>query len=102
MRRQLIAFRPLLGLQTTFPVTDKTTFNSIRIDHQITKDQHLTFALDITPARLTGISGSNRRTSHSAKTIFSPHRHPDTEGLFHLWGRWLPHFSSRMVNELRF
>ena len=29
---QLIAFRPLLGLQTTFPVTDKTTFNSIRLD----------------------------------------------------------------------
>src|SRR5262249_3342459 len=30
---QLIAFRPLQTLQMVFPVTEKTSFNSIRIDH---------------------------------------------------------------------
>src|SRR5262249_51619860 len=29
---QLIAFRPLQALQTIFPVTEKTTFNSFRLD----------------------------------------------------------------------
>src|SRR6266851_400832 len=38
---QLIAFRPLLSLQNIFPVTDKTTFNSFRLDHLITKNHHL-------------------------------------------------------------
>src|SRR6266542_54787 len=40
---QLIAFRPLLNLQKVFPVTDKTTFNSFRLDHFITKAHHFSF-----------------------------------------------------------
>src|SRR6185295_9711067 len=35
---QFIAFRPLLNLEKIFPITDRTTFNSIRIDHAITHD----------------------------------------------------------------
>src|ERR1700730_3621501 len=38
---QFIAFRPLLNLQKVFPITDRTTFNSIRVDHLITRNHHL-------------------------------------------------------------
>src|SRR5438105_2227614 len=37
---QLIAFRPLLGLQNIIPVTNKSTFNSIRIDHLVIKNNN--------------------------------------------------------------
>jgi hypothetical protein len=60
---QLIAFRPLLGLQTTFPVTDKTTFNSIRIDHLITKDHHLTMRFGYNPSTITGIQVESQNQS---------------------------------------
>jgi hypothetical protein len=60
---QLIAFRPLLGLQTTFPVTDKTTFNSIRIDHLITKDHHLTARFGYNPSTITGIQVESQNQS---------------------------------------
>src|SRR5437870_4993388 len=52
---QLIAFRPLQSLQTVFPVTDKTTFNSFRLDHLITKEHHLSFRFGYNPSTITGI-----------------------------------------------
>src|SRR2546429_6652244 len=58
---RLIAFRPLLGLQTTFPVTDKTTFNSIRIDQVVTKNNHLTFRVGYNPNLITGIQVESQK-----------------------------------------
>src|SRR5262249_47276667 len=37
-----IAFRPLNNLQRIFPITDRTTFNSFRLDHQITSSHQFT------------------------------------------------------------
>src|SRR5215471_6164881 len=60
---QLVAFRPLLGLPPVFPVTEKTTFNSIRIDHVITKDHHLTARFGYNPSNITGIQVESQNQS---------------------------------------
>ena len=46
---QFIAFRPLNNLQTVFPITDRTTFNSFRLDHLITSDHQFSFPLRLQP-----------------------------------------------------
>ncbi|HXI22505.1 MAG TPA: hypothetical protein VNG71_01430, partial [Pyrinomonadaceae bacterium] len=60
---QFIAFRPLQALQTIFPVTDKTTFNSFRLDHVITKNHHLTFRFGYNPSTITGIQVESQNQS---------------------------------------
>src|SRR3989440_1721836 len=60
---QLIAFRPLQSLQTVFPVTDKTTFNSFRLDHLITKQHHLSFRFGYNPSTTTGIQVESQNQS---------------------------------------
>lgn len=97
---QLIAFRPLLGLQNTFPVTDKTTFNSIRIDHAITKDHHLTFRFGYNPSMITGIQVESQNQS-LGQNDFS------RTGIqilkdYSFVGTLASTLSSTMVNELRF
>jgi hypothetical protein len=97
---QLIAFRPLLGLQTTFPVTDKTTFNSIRIDQVVTKNNHLTFRFGYNPSTITGIQVESQNQS-LGQNDFS------RTGIqllkdYSFVGTLASTLSSRMVNELRF
>src|SRR6266566_1754385 len=60
---QLIAFRPLQSLQTVFPVTDKTTFNSFRLDHLTTKQHHLSFRFGYNPSTTTGIQVESQNQS---------------------------------------
>jgi Carboxypeptidase regulatory-like domain/TonB dependent receptor len=60
---QFIAFRPLQALQTIFPITDKTTFNSFRLDHVITKNHHLTFRFGYNPSTITGIQVESQNQS---------------------------------------
>lgn len=52
---QFIAFRPLNNLQTVFPITDRTTFNSLRIDHLITSTNQFSFRFGYNPSTITGI-----------------------------------------------
>jgi len=58
-----IAFRPLNNLQRIFPVTDRTTFNSIRLDHLITKDHQFTLRFGYNPSRITGIQVESQNQS---------------------------------------
>ena len=62
---QLIAFRPLTTLQTIFPVTDKTTFNSVRLDHIIDQKQNhrLQFRMGYNPSTITGIQVESQNQS---------------------------------------
>ncbi|MEK6335171.1 MAG: carboxypeptidase-like regulatory domain-containing protein [Acidobacteriota bacterium] len=60
---QLIAFRPLQTLQRIFPVTDKTTFNSFRLDHLITKRHNLQFRVGYNPSTITGIQVESQNQS---------------------------------------
>ncbi len=49
------AFRPLTQLARVFPISEDTTFTSIRIDHKITDNNHLTMRLGYNPSDITGI-----------------------------------------------
>ena len=58
-----IAFRPLNDLQRIFPVTDRTTFNSLRIDHLITKNHQFSIRGGYNPSNITGIQVESQNQS---------------------------------------
>ena len=60
---QFIAFRPLNNLQKVFPVTDRTTYNSFRLDHMITKSHQFNFRFGYNPSRITGIQVESQNQS---------------------------------------
>jgi hypothetical protein len=60
---QFIAFRPLRNLQTVFPITDRTTFNSFRLDHLITSTNQLTFRFGYNPSTISGIQVESQNQS---------------------------------------
>jgi hypothetical protein len=60
---QFIAFRPLNNLQKVFPITDRTTFNSIRVDHLITRDHQLAIRFGYNPSEITGIQVESQNQS---------------------------------------
>jgi hypothetical protein len=97
---QLIAFRPLLSLQTVFPVTDKTTFNSFRLDHMITKNHHFNFRFGYNPSTITGIQveSQNQSLGQNDFSRTGIQRLKDYSAVVTLNST----LSSRFVNELRF
>src|SRR5262252_3488226 len=97
---QLIAFRPLQSLQSIFPVTDKTTFNSIRIDQIVTKNNHLTFRFGYNPSTITGIQveSQNQSLGQNDFSRTGVQRLKD----YSFVGTLASTLSSSMVNELRF
>lgn len=60
---QFIAFRPLNNLQTVFPVTDRTTFNSFRLDHIITPEHQFNFRVGYNPSEISGIQVESQNQS---------------------------------------
>ncbi len=58
-----IAFRPLNSLQRVFPITDRTTFNSFRLDHMITPSQQLTLRFGYNPSEISGIQVESQNQS---------------------------------------
>src|SRR5256714_1832699 len=52
---QLIAFRPLLGIPQVFPISERTTFSSARLDHKITDAHQLTMRFGYNPSDIGGI-----------------------------------------------
>ena len=99
---QLIAFRPLLGLQNIFPVTDKTTFNSFRLDHAIddAKKHHLSFRFGYNPSTITGIQveSQNQSLGQNDFSRTGIQKLKDVSAV----GTLSSALSNRMVNELRF
>jgi hypothetical protein len=99
---QLIAFRPLNSLQKIFPVTDKTTFNSFRLDQIIDEKQnhHLTFRFGYNPSTITGIQveSQNQSLGQNDFSRTGIQKLKDTAAVVSLTST----LSSRMVNEARF
>src|ERR1044072_8337628 len=60
---QPIAFRALNNLQKIFPVTDRTTFNSFRLDHLITSKHQFSFRFGYNPSTITGIQVESQNQS---------------------------------------
>ncbi|MBA3322227.1 MAG: TonB-dependent receptor, partial [Pyrinomonadaceae bacterium] len=57
------AFRPLSQLARVFPISDDTTFSSIRLDHKITDGNQLTMRFGYNPSELTGIQVESQNQS---------------------------------------
>jgi hypothetical protein len=58
-----IAFRPLLNLQTVFPVTERTNFSSARLDHRITDRHLMTLRFGYNPSDISGIQVESQNQS---------------------------------------
>jgi hypothetical protein len=58
-----IAFRPLNTLQKIFPVTERTTFTSFRLDHNINKTNLFTFRFGYNPSDISGIQVESQNQS---------------------------------------
>jgi Carboxypeptidase regulatory-like domain/TonB dependent receptor len=97
---QFIAFRPLLNLQSVFPVTDRTTFNSIRIDHAITRSNQFSLRFGYNPSTITGIQveSQNQSLGQNDFSRTGIQRLKDYSFVTTLTST----LSSRMVNEARF
>src|SRR6267378_8001059 len=99
---QLIAFRPLNSLLRIFPVTDKTTFNSFRLDQIIDQKQkhHLTFRFGYNPSTITGIQveSQNQSLGQNDFSRTGIQKLKDSAAVVSLTST----LSNSMVNELRF
>lgn len=58
-----IAFRPLNNLQKIFPVTERTTFTSFRLDHNINKSNLFTLRFGYNPSDISGIQVESQNQS---------------------------------------
>ena len=57
---QFVAFRPLSQLARIFPISDGTTYNSLRYDHLISEGQQMTIRASYNPSRITGIQDESQ------------------------------------------
>jgi hypothetical protein len=57
---QPIGFRPLNQLQRLFPISEDTTFFSVRGDHTFDKDNRLTLRFSYNPSDITGIQDESQ------------------------------------------
>ena len=60
---EFIAFRPLNNLRRVFPITDRTTFNSFRLDHLITPSHQFSFRFGYNPSEISGIQVESQNQS---------------------------------------
>jgi hypothetical protein len=59
-RGELIAFRPLSQLRTLFPISEATTYTSLRIDHQIMQGHQLSARFGYNPSKIDGIQDESQ------------------------------------------
>ena len=97
---QFIAFRPLLNLQKVFPITDRSMFNSIRVDHAITKDHQFSIRFGYNPSTITGIQveSQNQSLGQNDFSRTGIQKLRDFSAVTTLTST----LSTRAVNELRF
>lgn len=95
-----IAFRPLNDLQRIFPVTDRTMYHSVRLDHLITKNHQFSFRFGYNPSTITGIQVESQNQS-LGQNDFS-RTGIQTLRDFSAVASLTSTLSGTMVNELRF
>ncbi len=57
---QFVAFRPLAQLAKIFPISEATTYNSIRIDHTINANNQINFRFGYNPSLINGIQDESQ------------------------------------------
>jgi hypothetical protein len=97
---QFIAFRPLNNLDRIFPVTDRTNFSSLRLDHNINKNHLLTLRGGYNTSDLTGIQVESQNQSLGQNDVSRTGVQTlrDTAGVVTLTSI----LSGNVVNEARF
>jgi Carboxypeptidase regulatory-like domain/TonB dependent receptor len=95
-----IAFRPLNSLLRIFPVTDRTTYNSVRVDHRITNNHQASFRFGYNPSEISGIQVESQNQS-LGQNDFS-RTGIQTLRDFSFVASLTSTLSSTMVNEARF
>jgi hypothetical protein len=97
---QFIAFRPLNDLQRIFPVTDRTTYNSFRLDHMITKNHQFNFRFGYNPSRISGIQveSQNQSLGQNDFSRTGIQKLRDYSAV----ATWIATLSGNAVNEARF
>ncbi len=95
-----IAFRPLNSLLRIFPVKDRTTYNSFRLDHRITDDHQMNLRLGYNPSEISGIQveSQNQSLGQNDFSRTGIQKLRDMSAVASLTST----LSSTMVNELRF
>ena len=57
---ELVAFRPLNQLRRVFPISEATTYTSLRVDHLVATGHQLTARLGYNPSRINGIQDESQ------------------------------------------
>jgi hypothetical protein len=57
---ELVAFRPLNQLRRVFPISEATTYTSLRVDHLIKTGQQLTVRFGYNPGKINGIQDESQ------------------------------------------
>jgi len=57
---EFVAFRPLAQLRRIFPISESTTYNSLRLDHEINNNNQLSFRFGYNPSRINGIQDESQ------------------------------------------
>ena len=95
-----IAFRALNNLQTIFPVSEGTTFSSLRLDHQISSKHQLIARGGFNPSRITGIQteSQNQALGQNDYSRTGVQEFHDWSGMAGLTST----LTQRLVNDMRF
>lgn len=59
-RGELVAFRPLTQLRRIFPISEATTYTSIRVDHLISTGNQLSLRFSYNPSNVNGIQDESQ------------------------------------------
>jgi hypothetical protein len=57
---QFVAFRPLSQLSRIFPISEATTYSSVRLDHMIAQGQQLSLRMGYNPGKVNGIQDESQ------------------------------------------
>src|SRR5687767_4018742 len=57
---ELVAFRPLSQLRRIFPISEATTYSSIRLDHLVAEGHQMSLRFGYNPSRISGIQDESQ------------------------------------------
>lgn len=95
-----VGFRPLNQLQRLFPISEDTTFFSLRGDHRINKDNQLTMRFSYNPSDLSGIQDESQNQVNGQNDVSRTGIQTLRDTTFA--ANLASTLSDRMVNEARF
>ncbi len=93
-----IAYRPLNQLSKVFPISDATTYSSLRIDHAGNANNQFSFRAGFNPSRISGIQDESQNQT-LGQNDYSRTGIQDIEDLS-LGASWTSILPRNMVNEL--